>query len=194
MSLFKRRTGQDNKKKDNKKKSDKAAKPTEPTEPKEPMLVAVASATEDSAINESAINESAINESAIKDKVQGEVRAISARTILEVIQSSQAGAPSMDELVRQQAINRLYADVLYDLLSNGAAPDVDPSARVLAWAREATDGWGRGQKNVDADLTREREALARSILAALDSATRDGTLRKAAERRYRASGQLTADD
>ena len=178
MSLFRRRKGRD------KTKKTQAARPGEasveaPVEAKEPTLTAVAGGAE---------------ESEIKKKVQAEVCAIMARSILELIQSSQARAPSMDELVRRQAINRLYADVLYDLLASGAAADVDPAERVLAWAREALQDLGRAQKGVDAEMARERESLAQSTLEALQSAARDETLRTAAERRLEGAGKPTSED
>ena len=132
MSLFTRRLGWDKKKK---KKTNK--KPAEQIERKAPTLDAKAGETP----------EGKIQRGEIKDKVQGEVCAVMARTILELIQSSQARTPAVDELIQRQTINRLYADVLYDLLSSGAPPSVDPADEVLAWAREAMESWGKDQKN-----------------------------------------------
>jgi hypothetical protein len=117
-----------------------------------------------------------------------------ARTILELIQSSQARTPSVDELIQRQTINRLYADVLYDLLSSGAPPSVDPADEVLGWAREAMESWGKDQRNMTEDMVRETAALAESILAVLKSASRDETLRKAAQQRFKATGRLSAQD
>jgi len=173
MSLFRRRKGRSDRK-------DEAPRPAKPREAKEPTLAAAKAGDAET--------------SGIKTKVQAEVCAIMARSILELIQSSQARAPSMDELVRRQAINRLYADVLYDQLAGGAAADVDPAEQVLAWAREAMEDWGRTQRGVGAEMARERETLARSILAALESAARDQTLRKAAEQRLKGTGPPTAED
>lgn len=131
---------------------------------------------------------------AIKAKVQGEICAILARTILELIQSSQARAPSMDDVVRRQAINRLYADVLYDFLSGGEAPTFDPSAQVSGWAREAMAKWGGDQTRLDEGMASDRAALSQSILAALEAASRDATLRKAALERLRAAGTAAGAD
>ena len=186
MSLFRRRKGRDQ-------KDNRAARPVEspvepsieppvepPVGPKEPTLAAAKADGAES--------------SGIKTKVQAEVCAIMARTILELIQSSQARAPSMDELVRRQAINRLYAEVLYDLMAGGAAAEVDPAQDVLAWAREAMDDWGRTQRGVDAGMARAREDLAQSILAALEAAGRFETLRKAARHRLEGTGPLSPED
>jgi hypothetical protein len=117
-----------------------------------------------------------------------------ARTILELIQSGQARRPAVDELIQRQTINRLYADVLYDFLSSGAPPSVDPAEEVLGWAREAMENWGKDKRNMTEDMVRETAALAESILAMLASASRDETLRKAAQQRFKGTGQLTAED
>jgi hypothetical protein len=119
-----------------------------------------------------------------------------ARTILELIQSGQARRPAVDELIQRQTINRLYADVLYDFLSSGAPPSVDPADEVLGWAREAMANWGKDQRNMteDKDMVRETAAMAESILAMLETASRDETLRKAAQQRFKATGRLTAED
>ena len=44
------------------------------------------------------------------------------------------------------------------------------------------------------DTERETAALAESILAVLETASRDETLRKAAQQRFKGTGQLTAED
>ena len=177
MSLFRRRLGWDKKKK-------KTKQPAERIERKAPTLDAKAGATRGGNIQGGEI----------KQKVQGEVCAVMARTILELIQSSQARTPAVDELIQRQTINRLYADVLYDLLSSGAPPSVDPADEVLAWAREAMENWGKDQRNMTEDMVRETAAMAESILAVLESASRDETLRKAAQQRFKGTGQLTAED
>ena len=191
MSLFTRRLGWNKKKK-------KIKKPAEQIERKAPTLDAKAGETP----------EGKIQRGEIKEKVQREVRAIMARTVPEqiqsslaqapsmdeLIQSSLAQAPSMDELIQRQTINRLYADVLYDFLASGAPPSVDPADRVLAWAREAMETPGNDKSDVTEDMVRERAALTESILAVLETASRDETLRKAAEQRFKATGQLTAED
>ena len=177
MSLFRRRLGWDKKKK-------KFKKPAELTERKAPTLDAKAGETPGGKIQGGEI----------KEKVQGEVCAVMARTILELIQSSQARTPAVDELIQRQTINRLYADVLYDLLSSGEPPSVDPADEVLAWAREAMENWGKDQRNMTEDMERETAALAESILAVLETASRDETLRKAAQQRFKGTGQLTAED
>jgi hypothetical protein len=56
------------------------------------------------------------------------------------------------------------------------------------------ENWGKDKKDVTEDMARHRAALSESILAALDAASRDPTLRKAAEQRFKGAGQLTADD
>ena len=177
MSVFRRRLGWDKKKK-------KTKKPAEQTERKAPTLDAKAGETPGGKIQGGEI----------KEKVQGEVCAVMARTILELIQSGQARRPAVDELIQRQTINRLYADVLYDLLSSGAPPSVDPADEVLAWAREAMENWGKDQRNMTEDMVRETAALAESILAVLETASRDETLRKAAQQRFKGTGQLTAED
>jgi hypothetical protein len=179
MSLFRRRLGWDKKKK-------KTKQPAERIERKAPTLDAKAGATPGGKIQRGEI----------KQKVQGEVCAVMARTILELIQSSQARTPSVDELIQRQTINRLYADVLYDFLSSGAPPSVDPADEVLGWAREAMANWGKDQRNMteDKDMVRETAAMAESILAMLETASRDETLRKAAQQRFKATGRLTAED
>lgn len=126
---------------------------------------------------------------AIKAKVQSEVCAVLARTILELIQSSQARAPAMDELLRRQAINRLYADVLYDFLAGGEAPGYDPGELVLGWAREAMDEWGAGRERLAPGLAGDKAALSDAILAALEAASRDRTLREAARQRLEAAAR-----
>ncbi len=175
MSLFRRRLGWDEKKK---------KKPAERIERKAPTLDAKAGETPGGRIQGGEI----------KEKVQREVCAVMARTILELIQSHQAQMPSMDELIQRQTINRLYANVLYDFLASGAPPSVDPADEVLGWAREAMETWGKDKRNMTEDMVRETAALAESILAMLASASRDETLRKAAEQRFRGTGQLTAED
>jgi hypothetical protein len=105
------------------------------------------------------------------------------RTILQQIQSRDA---AREELLKQQSVNRLYADVLYDLLSSGAAPEIDPADRVQRWTRGALEDWGRSQTALSPDLAREREALVQSILQALAAAAQDKTLRTAAIRRVAA--------
>jgi hypothetical protein len=100
----------------------------------------------------------------------------------------------VDELIQRQTINRLYADVLYDFLSSGAPPSVDPADEVLGWAREAMETWGKDKRNMTEDMVREAAALAESILAVLETASRDETLRKAAQQRFKGTGQLTAED
>jgi len=177
MSLFTRRLGWNKKKK-------KIKKPAEQIERKAPTLDAKAGETP----------EGRIQRGEIKEKVQREVRAIMARTVPEQIQSSLAQAPSMDELIQRQTINRLYADVLYDFLASGAPPSVDPADRVLAWARDAMETPGNDKSDVTEGMVRERAALTESILAVLETASRDETLRKAAEQRFKATGQLTAED
>ena len=177
MSLFTRRLGWDKKKKKNK-------KPAEQIERKAPTLDAKAGETP----------EGKIQRGEIKEKGQREVLAIMARTVPEQIQSSQAQMPSMDELIQRQTINRLYADVLYDVLSSGTPPSVDPADEVLGWAREAMETCGQDKRNMTEDMVRERAALTESILAVLETASRDETLRKAAEQRFKATGQLTAED
>lgn len=172
MSLFRRRLGRDKKKKNKK-------KPAKQTERKAPTLGAMAGETQ---------------WGEIKAKVQGEVCAVMARTILELIQSSQARTPAVDELIQRQTINRLYADVLYEFLSRGAPPSVDPADQVIGWAREAMENWGKDKRYVNEDMARETAALADSILAVLESASRDETLRKAAEQRFKGTGKLTAED
>jgi hypothetical protein len=119
----------------------------------------------------------------IRAKVQAEVCAIMSRTILQQIQSRDA---AREELLKQQSVNRLYADVLYDLLSSGAAPEIDPADRVQRWTRGALEDWGRSQTALSPDLAREREALVQSILQALAAAAQDKTLRTAAIRRVAA--------
>ncbi len=172
MSLLRKRLGWGKKKKSKK-------PPAERTERKTPTLGVEAGETQ-------------VDE--IEEKVQREVCAVMARTILELIQSSQARAPSMDELIQRQTINRLYADALYDFMASGAPPSVDPAHQVMGWARKAMENWGKDKKDVTEDMARHRAALSESILAALDAASRDPTLRKAAEQRFKATGQLTAED
>ncbi len=43
------------------------------------------------------------------------------------------------------------------------------------------ENWGKDQRNVNQDMVREMAALTESILAVLANASRDATLRKAAE-------------
>lgn len=168
MSLFKRR----------KRSRSKPTSPTRQSEPQAPKLVAPVGAPE-------------VNR--IKAKVQAEVCAIMSRTILEQIRSSETRARAMDELLTRQAVNRLYADVLYDLLLSGAAPEIDPSERVQRWARGALEDWGRSQTALSPDMVQQREALVQSILEALAAAARDETLRTAAARRVEADQRLTSE-
>jgi hypothetical protein len=165
MSLFKRRSGRDQKKKPKR-------EPAKPAERSMPTLGATPGET---------------RWGAIKDKVQHEVCAVLARTILELIRSSHARTASTDDLVRRQAINRLYADVLYDFLSSGEAPTFDPADKVLGWAREAMATWGAGEARLDERMAGDKAALSQSILAALETASRDETLRKAALERIKAA-------
>jgi hypothetical protein len=44
------------------------------------------------------------------------------------------------------------------------------------------------------DMVRETAALAESIMAVLETASRDETLRKAAQQRFTATGRLSAQD
>ena len=168
MSLFKRR----------KRSGSKPASPSRQSEPQAPKLVTPVDAPE-------------VNR--IKVKVQAEVCAIMSRTILQQIQGSEARTPEREELLVRQAVNRLYADVLYDLLSDGAEPEIDPSERVQRWARGALEDWGRSQTALSPDMVREREALVQSILEALAAAARDETLRTAAVRRVEAEQLLKSE-
>ena len=118
----------------------------------------------------------------IKEKVQREVCAVLARSA------------AMDELIQHQTLNRLYADVLFDYMAGGAPRSVDPAHQVLGWAREAMEDWGKDKTGLGEDMKREMAALAESILAALDAASRDPTLRKAAEQRLEATRGLSAED
>jgi hypothetical protein len=129
----------------------------------------------------------------IKAKVQTEVCAIMARTILQQIQNSEARTPARDDLLTRQAVSRLYANVLYDLLSGGAAPEIDPADRVQRWARGALEDWARSQTALSPDMVKEREALVQSILEALAKATRDETLRTAAMQRVAADNRLASE-
>ncbi len=129
----------------------------------------------------------------VKAKVQREVCGVLGRTILELIQSSQARTPAMDELIQHQTINRLYEDVLFDFMAGGAPRSVDPAHQVLDWAREAMENWGKEKQDLSEDMVREMAVLSKSILAAIDAASRDPTLRKAAEERLKASGGLSAE-
>ena len=167
MFLFKRR-----------KRSGSKPGPSRQSEPQAPKLVTPVDAPE-------------VNR--IKAKVQAELCAIMSRTILQQIQSSEARAPERDELLVRQAVNRLYADVLYDLLSDGAVPEIDPSERVRLWARGALEDWSRSQTALSPDMVQQREALVQSILEALSTAARDETLRTAALRRVEAGQRLTSE-
>ena len=129
---------------------------------------------------------------ALRAKVQTEVCAIMSRLILEQIRSGGARSPVEDEILRRQAVNRLYADVLYGLMSGGAAPDIDPSNRVQRWARGALEDWGQSQTALTPEMVREREALVQSILDALATAGRDETLRKAAVQRLGTDREQTS--
>jgi len=129
----------------------------------------------------------------LKAKVQAEVCAILSRTILEQIRSSETHPLASSELLVHQAVNRLYADVLYDLLSDGARPEIDPAERVQRWARGALEDWGRSQTALSPDMVREREALVRSVLEALAAAAHDDTLRTAAVRRVAADQRLASE-
>ena len=168
MSLFKRR----------KKLDSKPASPTRQSEPQAPKLITPVDSPE-------------VNR--IKAKVQAEVCAIMSRTILQQIQGSEARALAGEELLVRQAVNRLYADVLYDLLSDGAVPEIDPSERVQLWTRGALEDWGRSQTALSPDMVREREALVQSILEALAAAGRDETLRTAAMQRVAADQGLASE-
>jgi len=99
------------------------AKAPRQSEPQAPKLV-------------TAVGEPELNR--IKAKVQAEVCALISRTILQQFQSSAARAPAKYELLRRQAVNRLYADVLYGLLSGGAAAR-DETLRTAAVQRVAAD-------------------------------------------------------
>jgi hypothetical protein len=167
MSLFRRRKGRDRPEKTR-------IEPPRPAERTAPTLGAAAGGP---------------RWDAMRDKVQAEVCAVLARTVLELIQSSQAHIPAMEELVCRQAINRLYADVLYDFLAAGEDPAFDPAERVLGWAREAMDRWGVDQARQDAGMASSKAALSQSILAALEAAARDQTLRKAALERLKAAAK-----
>jgi len=129
----------------------------------------------------------------IKAKVQAEVCALISRTILQQFQSSEARAPARHELLKRQAANRLYADVLYDLLSGGAAPEIDLGDRVQRWARGALEDWARSQTALSSDMVQEREALVQSILEALAQAARDETLRTAAMQRVAADNRRASE-
>jgi hypothetical protein len=168
MSLFKRR----------KRSNPVPANASRLSEPQAPKLVTPVSAPE-------------LNR--IRAKVQTEVCAIMSRTILQQIQSSDARTPTKDEVLTRQAVSRLYADVLYDLLSGGAAPEIDPAERVQVWAREALEDWARSQTALSPEMVHEREALVESILKALAEAARDKVLRSAAMQRLAANNRLASE-
>ena len=172
MSLFRRQ----------KRSGSKPANPPRQREPRAPKLAPPAGVPEPQAPKlVTPVGAPEVNR--IKAKVQAEVCAIMSRIILQQIQSSEARPSARYELLMRQAVNRLYADVLYDLLSDGAAPEIDPAERVQRWARGALEDWGRSQTALSSDMVREREALVHSILAALAAAARDETLRTAAVQR-----------
>lgn len=182
MSLFRRQ----------KRSGSKPASPPRQREPQAPKLAPPAGVPEPQA-PKLVTPVSAPEVNRIKAKVQAEVCAIMSRTILQQIQSSEARVPARDELLMRQAVNRLYADVLYDLLSDGAAPEIDPAERVQRWARGALEDWGRSQTALGSDMVREREALVHSILAALAAAARDETLRTAAVQRVAPDQRLASE-
>lgn len=196
MSLFRRQ----------KRSGPKPVSPPQQSEPQAPKLVGPTGAPEHKAIKPAAPvsapepqapklvgSVGAPEPNRIKARVQAEVCAIMARTILALIRSSEAQGAANDELLTCQTVNRLYAEVLYDLLSDGAAPEIDPAERVQRWAREALEDWGRSQTALSPDLVREREVLVQSILDAMAAAARDDTLRTAAERRVAADQRLASE-
>ena len=138
------------------------------------------------------------NWDAIRENLQAEVGGLVSKSIVESIYSSPPVVSPFDKAAMlQRAANRIYADTLYEILSEGEKPPFKPADRILQWAQDALDesleDWqnrdpgmdgaddGQAQSSLD-----EKRSTTDAILEALHQASQNEVLQEAAHRRLEA--------
>jgi len=137
----------------------------------------------------------------IKEYMQAEVRGLVSKSVAESIYGAQRGvSPEDQDFLLQMAANRLYADVLYEILSESAKPQFEPAGEILQWAQEALDDalrdW-RGKDCGGADGEYEppieaKHSTTNAIFEALKQAAKNEVLQEAAKKRFQAEAELVA--
>lgn len=137
----------------------------------------------------------------VRAHTQAEVRALASKCLVESIYGDRPGLAYEDrEALLQAAANRLYADALYRILKAQGNPPVEPRERILLWVDEALDdsptGWrlaAKGAQNGEAAPRREANgSIIDAIVAAVERASWNGVLMKAAEQRLAAEAIVLA--
>jgi len=136
---------------------------------------------------------------AIKTQVQGEVRSLVSKSIVEsVFYAPPRVSYENREAVLQATANRLYADALFLISSAGAAPPFEPSEEVLRWVRDALDdcvaSWrhddsGTADGEYDPPIDAKRSTTD-AIFAALERASQNAVLQEAAKQRVQAQAAM----
>lgn len=137
----------------------------------------------------------------VKDQVQAEVRSLVSKSIVESVFYAPPRASYEDrEAVLQATANRLYADALFEISSRGVTPPFEPSEEIMLWVREALEesvtDWrhqGNGAENGGYEPPVEaKRSTTDAICAALERASKNGILQKAAKQRIQATAEMVA--
>ena len=143
----------------------------------------------------------AANWQVIKENLQAEVSGLVSKSIVESIYCAQPGVSPVDQgVLVQMAANRIYANVLYEILSESAKPPFEPAGEILQWARESLDDalrdWqGKDCGGADGEFEPPIEAkrsTTNAILEALKQATKNEVLQEAAKKRLQVEATLVA--
>ncbi len=138
---------------------------------------------------------------AIKEYMQAEVRGLVSKSVVESIYGAQRGvSPEDQDFLLLAAANRLYADVLYEILSESAKPPFEPAGEILQWAQESLDDalrdWqGKDCGGADGEYEPPIEAkrsTTEAIFEALKQAAKNGVLQEAAKKRFQAGSAMVA--
>ncbi len=109
-------------------------------------------------------------------------------------------SPEDQDFLLQAAANRLYADVLYEILSESAKPPFEPVGEILQWAQEALDDALRGWQGKDcggADGEYEpsiddKQLTTKAIFEALSRASKKEVWQEAANKRAQVEVAMVA--
>ena len=123
------------------------------------------------------------------------------KSVVESIYGAQRGvSPEDQDFLLQTAANRLYANVLYEILSESAKPPFEPAGEILQWAQESLDDalrdWqGKDCGGADGEFEPPIEAkrsTTNAIFEALKQATKNEVLQEAAKKRLQVEATLVA--
>ncbi len=141
------------------------------------------------------------NWQAIKENLQAEVRGLVSKSVVESIYGAQRGvSPEDQDFLLQAAANRLYADVLYEILSESAKPPFEPAGEILQWAQEALDDAMRDWQGKDSGVEdgkyeppiEAKRSTTDAIFEALKQATKNEVLQEAAKKRFQVQIAMVA--